>query len=186
VLLEADGGAIARGDEAAWASGAVAELVEHCLWAKVEVVLADERETAEPAAGGVGRIALNLGHTVGHGLEAAAGFGGLLHGEAVAYGLRAACRIGAQLGVTPVDRSARVERLLDALGLAIEPLEVDPDVVLEAMGTDKKPASGTLRWVLPTGDSVTVRTDVAAELVGRVVDSVIAGPSDGDSRGAER
>ncbi|MFL5919038.1 MAG: bifunctional shikimate kinase/3-dehydroquinate synthase, partial [Gaiellaceae bacterium] len=55
-LLEADGAAIGRGDDAAWTSGAVAELVERCLWAKVEVVLADERETAEPASGRVGRI----------------------------------------------------------------------------------------------------------------------------------
>ena len=59
-------------------------------WAKVEVVRADEREHG--AAGG--RIALNLGHTLGHALEAADGYATLLHGEAVAYGLRAAARIG--------------------------------------------------------------------------------------------
>ena len=96
-LLERHGDAIARGDAASAARGEVAELVERCAWAKVEVVVADERER-EPASG---RITLNLGHSLGHAVEAAAGFEGLLHGEAVAYGLRAACRIGEAVGVTP-------------------------------------------------------------------------------------
>ena len=77
-LLERDGEAIARGEPAAFATGAVAELVERCAWAKVEVVLADEREQA-------GRITLNLGHYAGpraRGRRPATS--GLLHGEAVA------------------------------------------------------------------------------------------------------
>ena len=82
------------------------------------VVVADERERG--AAGG--RITLNLGHSLGHAVEAAAGYGGLLHGEAVAYGLRAACRIGVEAGVTPPERADRIGGLLDALGLATEPL----------------------------------------------------------------
>src|SRR5207244_2409534 len=60
-LLESDGEAIATGSADAFASGAVAELVERSAWAKVEVVLADERESQ--ATGG--RIALNLGHSAG-------------------------------------------------------------------------------------------------------------------------
>ncbi|HVA85850.1 MAG TPA: bifunctional shikimate kinase/3-dehydroquinate synthase, partial [Candidatus Saccharimonadales bacterium] len=79
-LLESDGEAIARGDPLALESGVVAELVERCAWAKIEVVAEDEREQG-------GRIALNLGHSIGHALEAAAGYRGLLHGEAVAVGL---------------------------------------------------------------------------------------------------
>ena len=103
----------ARGSPAAtpavFAHGAVAELVERCAWAKVEVVLADEREAGgrpgrvrrprRAARIEAGRLALNLGHSLGHGFEAAAGYGdALLHGEAVAYGLRAACRIGVEPG----------------------------------------------------------------------------------------
>ena len=99
-MLEADGEAIARGDAAAFERGAVAEVVERSAWAKVEVVSADEREHG--AAGG--RITLNLGHSIGHALEAADGYATLLHGEAVAYGLRAATRIGRALDVTPADR----------------------------------------------------------------------------------
>ena len=86
-LLETDGEAIARGDgRGVRRRGAVAELVERAAWAKVEVVDADEQEQGATR----GRIALNLGHSLGHAFEAAGGFGELLHGEAVAYGLRAA------------------------------------------------------------------------------------------------
>ncbi len=117
-LLETDGPAIARGEPAVFESGAIAEVVERAAWAKVEVVTADERE----ANAASGRITLNLGHSLGHAFEAAAGYGALLHGEAVAYGLRAACRIGIEAGVTPPDRAARIGRLLDSLDLATEPL----------------------------------------------------------------
>ena len=169
-LLEADGAAIAAGDEAAFASGAVAELVERAAWAKVEVVEADEREQAADG----GRMTLNLGHSLGHAFEAAGGFATLLHGEAVAAGLRAATRIGLELGVTPAARAERIERLLDGLGLATEPLPFAVDAVLAALATDKKHDAGALRWVLPTGDGVVVRSDVPVELVERVARGLLA------------
>lgn len=159
-LLESDGEAIAAWDEAAFASGAVAEVVERTAWAKVETVIADERETE-----GDGRIVLNLGHSMGHALEAAGGYRDLRHGEAVAYGLRAACRIGREMGLTPGPRATRVERLLDRLGLGTEPLRYPLEAVLSALASDKKHAGGHLRWVLPTVDGVTVRTDVPVGLV---------------------
>ena len=108
---------------------------------------ADERE--QGAAGG--RISLNLGHTVAHALEAVDGYSTLLHGEAVAYGLRAAVRIGAAVEVTPPARAARIERLLDDVDLGRAPLPCSPDAVLAATGSDKKHQGGRLRWVLPTG-----------------------------------
>jgi shikimate kinase/3-dehydroquinate synthase len=167
--LEASGAAIATGDPAAVDSGALAEVVERAAWAKVEVVLADEHET------GAARIALNMGHTLGHALEAAAGFGGLLHGEAVAYGLRAAARIGEARGVTPPARAARIERLLDALDLGRSPTGLDLHEVLEFMSTDKKHAGRALRWVLPTADGHTIDAEVPDDLVGSVADGVLAG-----------
>jgi 3-dehydroquinate synthetase/shikimate kinase len=173
--LEADGAAIARGDAAAFDSGAVPEVVERASWAKVEVVVADERE--QGAAGG--RIALNLGHTVGHALEAVDGYASLLHGEAVAYGLRAATRIGVAVGATPTERAARIERLLDRLDLGRAPLPYPADAVVAATGTDKKHASGRLRWVLPTADGVAVRDDVPEALVREVVAGVVAGAPTG-------
>jgi len=163
-LLESDGPAVARGDPAVFASGAIAELVERAAWAKVEVVIADERERG--AAGG--RIALNLGHSLGHAFEAAAGYGGLLHGEAVAYGLRAAGRIGVEAGVTPPARAGRIERLLDRLDLATEPLPYPLAAVMGHLATDKKHAAGRLRWVLPTADGIVVRDDIDPAIVERV------------------
>ena len=170
--LEAEGRALAAGDASAWASGAAAEVVERSAWAKVETVLADERETGGLAGG---RIALNLGHTIGHGLEAADGYANLLHGEAVAYGLRAACRIGVALDVTPAERAARVEALLDRLSLGVDPLSLGRDEVLGAMSTDKKHAGGRQRWVLITAAGSTVRDDVPDELVTAALDGVLAG-----------
>jgi len=160
-LLESDGEAIATGSPE---TGAVAELVERSAWANVEVVTVDEREQDRSG----GRISLNLGHSLGHAYEAAGGFRDLLHGEAVAYGLRAAIRIGRELDVTPADRAERIERLLTSLGLAVAPLPYSLDAVLAALATDKKHAAGNLRWVLPTADGIVVRDDVPTELVERV------------------
>ena len=170
-LLEDRGDAIARGDAAAFDDGAVAELVERAAWAKVGVTEADEKESGAPD----GRITLNLGHSLGHAVEAAGGFGDLLHGEAVAHGLRGAVRIGRELGITPADRGERVERLLTTLNLATAPLPYDLATVLEALGADKKHAGGALRWVLPTDTGTVVRDDVPPDLVERAAASLLVG-----------
>jgi 3-dehydroquinate synthetase/shikimate kinase len=167
-LLEADGTAMASGDRRVHEDGSLAEAVERCSWAKVEVVTADEREQG-------GRIHLNLGHSLAHAIEAVAGFEGILHGEAVAYGLRAACRIGVAVEATPPERAARVEALLDALDLGRTPLPYPLAEVLAALGTDKKHAGGRLRWVLPTATGVTVRRDVPDEVVEAAARGVLAG-----------
>ena len=172
-LLERHGDAIARGDAAVVEGGDVAELVERCAWAKVEIVAADERERGPRG----GRITLNLGHSLGHAVEAAAGYSELLHGEAVAYGLRAACRIGVEVGVTPSERAARITGLLDALGLAREPLPYPLDRVLEHLATDKKHSGGRLRWVLPTADGVEVHPDIPADVVAAAAGSLLAAGS---------
>jgi shikimate kinase/3-dehydroquinate synthase len=169
--LEADGEGIARGAGSAFEAGAIAEVVERAAWAKVEVVVADEREQGADG----GRITLNLGHTIGHALEAVDGYATLLHGEAVGYGTRAAVRIGTALGVTPTDRAARIERLLDTLGIGAAALPYPVDAVVAATGTDKKHAGGRLRWVLPTAHGAVVRDDVPEEVVRATAASVLAG-----------
>ncbi len=169
-LLEQRGEDIARGDALSDSAGELAEVVERCAWAKVEVVVADERERG--ASGG--RITLNLGHSLGHAIEAAAGFSELLHGEAVAYGLRAAARIGEIVGVTPPDRAVRIVRLIDRLGLARDPLPYALDDVLRHLATDKKHAGDRLRWVLPTADGVEVRSDVPDAVVVDAAGSLLA------------
>ena len=172
-LLERDGPAVAAGAADVFERGVAAELVERCAWAKVEIVLADERERALDG----GRISLNLGHSLGHAVEAAAGYGELLHGEAVAYGLRAATSIGVAMGVTPPSRADRIGRLLDAVGLAREPLPYAIDAVLGHLAADKKHAAGHLRWVLPTADGVEIRSDVPDDLVSEAAGSLLAAGS---------
>ena len=152
-LLEREGRALAAGSLSAVESGALAELVERCAWAKVEVVLADEREADR-------RMALNLGHSIGHALESASGYHGLLHGEAVALGLRGAVAVGLALGVTPAARGQRILALLDHLGLGTAAPAVPAAEVRVRLARDKKVAGGRLRWVLPTATGIAVRADV--------------------------
>ncbi len=167
-LLETEGAAMAAGEPRVHDDGALAEVVERCGTAKIEVVTADEREQG-------GRITLNLGHSLAHAIEAAAGYEGILHGEAVAYGLRGACRIGVAVESTPPERAARIEALLDALDLGRAPLPYPLDAVLGAIVTDKKHAGGRLRWVLPTATGVTIRSDVPDEIVEAAARGVLAG-----------
>jgi shikimate kinase/3-dehydroquinate synthase len=157
-LVERDGEAFVKGAAEPFESGAVAEMVERCAWAKVEIVVADERESGQ-------RMTLNLGHTIGHGIEAAAGYKTILHGEAVAYGLRGAFAIARATGLTSAERADRVGAILDRLGLAVEPPAVSPDAVMERMATDKKHTMGRLNWVLPTESSVEIRSDVPPDAV---------------------
>jgi len=173
-LLEARGAALARGDADAVEDGSLAELVERCSWAKVEVVTADEKEAAV-------RVALNLGHSLGHAVEAAGEYRDLRHGEAVAYGLRAACRIGVGVGVTPPERAARLERLLDTLELGVGGLPYPLEAVLAHLGNDKKHRDGHLRWVLPTATGHVVRDDVPEDLVRSVAEGLLLPVSAGTS-----
>ena len=177
--LERDAEALTRGDDPVFEQGVVAEVVERSAWAKVEVVAEDTLETGANS----GRIMLNLGHSVGHALEVADGYETMLHGEAVAYGVRAAVRIGSALGVTPAGRGRRIEALLDRFDLGRAPLPYPAETVIAAMGTDKKHAGGRLRWVLPTADGVVVRDDVPGDAVTEAVRSILAGDTAGTTAG---
>jgi 3-dehydroquinate synthase len=114
---------------------------------KARIVAADETE------GGV-RALLNLGHTFGHALEAAAGFGErLLHGEAVAVGMAMAFRFSERIGVCQPGAAARVADHLAAVGLPAAPRDLDfelpgPDRLLDIMRQDKKARDGRLTLIL--------------------------------------
>ena len=97
------------------------------------------------------RIALNFGHTTGHALEAAAGFGrAYTHGEGVAIGMLIACDIARQMGVLEdLSLTARLERILVRFRLPVGWRGLKTDALLEAMGYDKKSESGKNRFVLP-------------------------------------
>lgn len=101
----------------------------------------------DPREQGV-RAILNFGHTIGHAIEAAAGYGRYRHGEAVAMGMVAAARISERLGMlTPLDR-AKVEKLIERAGLPGSPIGVDPQRIEQAIRVDKKAAGGRPKWVL--------------------------------------
>jgi 3-dehydroquinate synthetase len=119
----------------------VGELVSRCVRVKARVVGQDARES------GV-RAALNLGHTLGHALEAAAGFDRLSHGEAVSLGLVAALRVGRHLGVTSASLVERVTALLSRLGL---PTDLSSEPLAQAaalVGLDKKRRGSHIKFVL--------------------------------------
>ena len=121
------------------------DIVRRSTAIKANVVSQDERETL-----GV-RALLNYGHTLGHALEAATGYGKLLHGEAVAVGMTAAVRISRDMGLIGQDVVDRQDRLLERFGLPTRCPGVDRETVRRAMGVDKKAVDGTLRWVLLEG-----------------------------------
>lgn len=121
---------------------ALAGAVERAIRVKAAVVKADERERE----GGV-RTALNFGHTLGHAIEAALGYRGLLHGEAVAIGMRAAARSAAHR--RPFRRIADAARGgADHLRLPVTMPRTPLRALLAAMANDKKSAKGDVRWVL--------------------------------------
>ncbi|MFO0394901.1 MAG: 3-dehydroquinate synthase, partial [Lysobacteraceae bacterium] len=85
-------------------------------------------------------------------IEAEQGFGGLVHGEAVAVGMVLAARLSAELGLAPPQDTERLVAALDALGLPTAvPEGLDPDALLARMRLDKKNLSGTLRLILWRG-----------------------------------
>jgi 3-dehydroquinate synthase len=118
---------------------------------KGRIVEVDPRETAGSTSGSI-RAILNLGHTFGHALEAAAGLGALSHGEAVAWGMVRACELGAVMGITPGGRAREIQKTLEAFGYetrAPHPLCKDPKAFMQALGGDKKKKNGKLQFVVP-------------------------------------
>jgi 3-dehydroquinate synthase len=114
---------------------------------------------------------LNYGHTLGQALEAATGYGELLHGEAVAIGMTLAARIAERLGMFAAAAVERQTRLLRAYGLPADlPQGIAPDHLLDLTLQDKKVRAGRARWVLPTAiGAAIVRDDVPEALVRAVV-----------------
>jgi len=118
-----------------------AEVVARNTAVKARIVTEDERETS-----GL-RMLLNYGHTMGHGVEAAAGYNAYLHGEAVAVGMTGAARLGLAFGVTPAELVERQAALLKRFGLPESYTGIEPEAILEAMSRDKKVSAGQVSWV---------------------------------------
>ncbi len=124
------------------AGRADAALVAACARIKMEIVERDPMERGE-------RKLLNLGHTFGHGVEAAGGFAKYTHGESVAIGLAFAFRLARALGRVDSAAVESIESALDAAGL---PSSLPAQIARRAarlMGYDKKRTADGLQWVLP-------------------------------------
>ncbi len=134
---------------------------------KAGIVEKDEREAGL-------REILNFGHTIGHGIEAAFEYQRYSHGEAVAFGMKAACLIAVKMNLLPEATSQRIITLMDNLGFFLQLSPIPVDRILKAMLTDKKIRNGALRFVLPTEIGSVVTTDAVPEtLVKEVIQALM-------------
>ena len=143
----------------------LAKLIEAAVRVKVEVVVADERESGR-------RAILNFGHTVGHAIEAASGFQ-LLHGEAVSLGMIAALALGTARSVTEPGLLARMTALLARLGLPVDVKHRLATEVLDRIGVDKKRVSGAVRFVLVPHPGQAVIEEISLEEIKRQLLSAV-------------
>jgi 3-dehydroquinate synthetase len=143
---------------------------------KAAIVTRDERELGE-------RALLNLGHTFGHALEAAAGFSDrLLHGEAVAVGMVLAFAFSARRGLLPAADVERVAQHLADIGLPTEISSIPgkaptADQLIDLMGQDKKVRRGNLSLILARGIGASfVASDVQASEIRAFLEEQLSRP----------
>jgi len=121
---------------------AVTHAIKRSCENKAEVVAADEHESGE-------RALLNLGHTFGHAIEHALGYGTWLHGEAVGAGMCMAARMSTRIGMIAPTTRDRVIALIARAGLpTVPPPGTSVEELLDAMRVDKKNQDGRIRLVL--------------------------------------
>lgn len=140
-------------------------LIAQSVRLKAEVVSADEHE------GGLRRV-LNLGHTIGHALEAETKYRGLLHGEAVAWGMIAATNIALSVNRTDSVTAGRIADAILSLGRLPE-VDVSAKKILGRLQSDKKTQNGVVHFILPREiGKVEVASDVPESAVLDAVDEL--------------
>lgn len=132
-------------------TAATSEAIYRSCQNKAEVVAVDEHENGE-------RATLNLGHTFGHAVENAMGYGVWLHGEAVAAGTMMAADLSKRLGWLNSEEVTRISNILKAANLPIEAPHLGVDRYMDLMGLDKKVVDGKIRLVLQQGIGKSVVT----------------------------
>jgi len=125
-------------------AGPLVEAIVRAASFKARVVAADVLERAE-------RQILNYGHTIGHAVEAAAGFQRLTHGEAVAIGMAVEAQLAQRLGLVDQAVVERQNLLLGRAGLPAQLGPVSRTALLRALALDKKYRDGVLRWPMLVG-----------------------------------
>ena len=143
--------------------GALTHAVRRSCELKAAIVGADEREAGA-------RALLNFGHTFGHAIEAATGYGAWLHGEAVAAGMVMAAELSALMGDFKKTEVSRLRELIRRGGLPIKGPALAPEQLMELMAVDKKAAKGKTRFVLLESiGRAALRGDVDARLVRQAI-----------------
>lgn len=156
--IESNRGAILERDPEA-----LLHLVARSCEIKAAVVAEDEEELGL-------RAILNFGHTFAHAVEKLARYGEIRHGEAVAMGMAAACRLGERVARFGAASTQRLTELLAALGLPVRLPRFGAEEYLEVMRSDKKVRSGRLRFVVPLEiGRVELRDDIEESLVAEVL-----------------
>ncbi|HEY4358824.1 MAG TPA: 3-dehydroquinate synthase [Acidobacteriaceae bacterium] len=153
-FLDAEQDSVLSGDQQA-----ITRVVADSVRVKADVVSADERESGL-------RMILNLGHTLGHAIEAATEYKQLLHGEAVAWGMLAAIGIAEHRGTVSASEAERMNQVTRAYG-PLKPFIAEASHLVALTAKDKKNRSGSRSFVLPVGigDAVVVRDVSEAELL---------------------
>jgi 3-dehydroquinate synthase len=143
--------------------GALVHAVRRSCELKARIVAEDEREAGK-------RALLNFGHTFGHAIESAAGYGSWLHGEAIAAGMVMAAELSARLGLIPGPDLERVRKLVARAGQPVAGPALYAERILELMAVDKKAAKGKIRFVvLDSIGRARVQGDVDPELVRKAI-----------------
>ncbi len=152
-------------------AAAVIHAIKRSCENKADVVAADEHESGE-------RALLNLGHTFGHAIEHALGYGTWLHGEAVAAGMCMAARMSTRIGMIAPTTRDRVIALIARAGLpTTPPAGTSVDELLDAMRVDKKNQDGRIRLVLLDAiGHASVRQDYDQQALREVLDGGAAPP----------
>jgi 3-dehydroquinate synthase len=155
-----------RDDVLARDPGVVKTMVSESVRIKADVVSADEREN------GLRRI-LNFGHTFGHALEAETKYEHFLHGEAVAWGMKAATHLAALEGM--LDDPLEILKAIDAYGPIPPVAGISIDALQSRLLSDKKTVHGRVHFVLPTAlGAVEVRSGISAAHVRKAVEQAMA------------
>jgi 3-dehydroquinate synthase len=143
----------------------IQEIIRRSIKVKVDVVREDPFEQGR-------RAALNLGHTIGHGIEAASQFR-LGHGEAIGIGTIAEAKIAEWLGLARPGLSDRIEAVIARVGLPTRFANLETDAILQLMRSDKKKQLGRLKFALPRAmGEVVIGVDVQDELIRKALEAV--------------
>lgn len=149
-----------------------AELIARNIAIKARIVEADEHETKGM------RALLNFGHTIGHGIEAAVPYGDMLHGEAIALGMRAALDLSCSHARLPAADAGRILALLEKFGLPLVlPDGITTAVILEKLARDKKFTAGKVRFVVLTAAGAAhVTTHITRDDMSGAIERLRAAP----------